>query len=125
VVNGIFNALSGLRTSAGRLQNSANNLANIETSGFKKSTVTVGEAKSGGSQLTSIRRVNVQGDILLKGNLGASPNGTILSSSFKISNVDILKEMADQVTTQVVFTSNAKITDATDQIIGAILDIKS
>ncbi|HAX46473.1 MAG TPA: flagellar basal body protein [Nitrospinaceae bacterium] len=36
MINGMFNALSGLRTSAQKLQNSANNLANIQTSGFKK-----------------------------------------------------------------------------------------
>ena len=64
MINGMFNALSGLRTSAQKFQNSANNLANIQTSGFKKNTVTVSEVKSGGSQLTSITRVNVQGSIL-------------------------------------------------------------
>lgn len=68
MINGMFNALSGLRTSAQRLQNSANNLANIQTSGFKKSTVNSSEVKSGGSRVTSISRVNVQGGILPTGN---------------------------------------------------------
>ena len=64
MINGMFNALSGLRTSSQKLQNSANNLANVQTSGFKKNSVTIGEVKSGGSQLTSTMRVNVQGSIL-------------------------------------------------------------
>ena len=64
MINGVFNALSGLRTSAQKLQNSANNLANSQTSGFKKNRVTAGEVKSGGSQLTSTARINIQGSIL-------------------------------------------------------------
>ena len=42
MVTGVFCALSGLKNSIQRLQNSANNLANVQTSKFKKSTVTVG-----------------------------------------------------------------------------------
>ena len=68
MINGMFNALSGLRTSAQKLQNSANNLANLQTSGFKKITVNGGEVKSGGSQLAATTRVNIQGSILPTGN---------------------------------------------------------
>ena len=42
MVTGVFGALSGLKNSIQELQNSANNLANVQTSEFKKSTVTVG-----------------------------------------------------------------------------------
>jgi len=37
----IFSALTGLKNASQRLQNSANNVANINTAGFKKSDVTV------------------------------------------------------------------------------------
>ena len=237
MINGMFNALSGLRTSAQKLQNSANNLANVQTSGFKKNSVTIGEVKSGGSQLTSTTRVNIQGGILPTGNPtdlaingagffqvalpnggvgftrtgrfttntdgnmatsdgneiippisipgnskgvsinsngqvsvivgdatqivgqiqlanfnnpselspqgnnlftesnssgapiasnpGTGGNGTILSGSLEISNVDITEEMLGQITTQAVFTANAKVIGTADEIIGAILNIKS
>ena len=42
MVTGVFGALSGLKNSIQELQNSANSLANVQTSEFKKSTVTVG-----------------------------------------------------------------------------------
>ena len=42
MVTGVFGALSGLINSIQELQNSANNLANVQSSGFKKNTVTVG-----------------------------------------------------------------------------------
>ena len=237
MITGMFNALSGLRTSAQKLQNSANNLANVKTSGFKKSTVVVGEVKSGGSQLTSITRVNVQGGVLptvnptdlaiagagffqlalpngnvgftrsgrfttnaagniattdgneiiplinipgnskeisvdasgqvsvmvgdatqvvgqiqladfnnpsglspqgnnlftesngsgvpIVGNPGAGGNGTILSGSLEMSNVDIAEEMVGQITFQAAFTANAKVIMTADEVIGTILDIKS
>ena len=35
----IFSALTGLKNASQRLQNSANNVANINTAGFKKSDV--------------------------------------------------------------------------------------
>ena len=237
MINGIFNALSGLRTSSHKLQNSANNLANLQTSGFKKITVNGGEVKSGGSQLTATTRVNIQGSILptgnptdlaitgagffqvalpnggvgftragrfttnangniatssgneiiplinipgnnkgvsidsngqvsvivddvmqivgqiqladfnnpselspqgnnvftksnssggpITGNPGIGGNGTILSGSLEMSNVDIIEEIVGQITTQSTFTANAKVIGAADEIIGATLNIKS
>ena len=237
MINGMFNALSGLRTSAQKFQNGANNLANVQTPGFKKNTVTVGEVKSGGSHLTSTTRVNVQGGILptgnptdlaifgagffqvalsnggvgftragrfttngagnlatadgneimppinipgnskeasidsqgqvsamvssstqvmgqiqladfnnpsalnpqgnnlftesnssgapILGNPGTSGNGTILSGSLEMSNVDVAEEMVGQIATRATFTANAKVISAADEIVGTILDIKS
>ena len=180
MITGMFNALSGLRTSSQKLQNSANNLANVQTSGFKKNSVTIGEVKSGGSQVTSTTRVNIQGSILPTGNPtdlaidgagffqvalpngsvgftragrfttnaagnmatadgneitpsinipGNSPgeggNGTIISGSLEMSNVDIAEEMVGQITFQAAFTANAKVIMTADEVIGTILDIKS
>ena len=82
MVTGVFSALSGLKNSIQELQNSANNLANVQSSGFKKNTVTVG-------------------------------------------NVDIAEEVVGQMTTETVFTANAKVISSVDEIIGTILDIKS
>ncbi|KMP10777.1 hypothetical protein UZ36_06630 [Candidatus Nitromaritima sp. SCGC AAA799-C22] len=237
MLNGMFNALSGLRTSAQRLQNSANNLANVQTSGFKKSTVNTSEVQSGGSQVTSTTRVNVQGGIQptgnptdlaidgngffqvalpnggtgftrsgrfttdaggnlvtadgnalvppinipgnstgvsvessgqvsaqvggnaqglgqiqlanfnnpsgltpqgnnifiesnasgapVVGNPGVGGNGTILSGSLELSNVDIAEEMVNQITAKAAFTANARVIRAADEMLGTILDIKS
>ncbi len=61
MINGIFNALSGLNTSAKKLQVSANNIANLQTSGFKSSRVEISEVKSGGSRVSSTTRSTSQG----------------------------------------------------------------
>lgn len=82
-----FSALSGLNSASKRLQNSANNLANVQTSGFKKSDVNSVENKNGGTSVSSISKVNTQGgliptnnplDLAIEGNgffQVANPNG--------------------------------------------------
>ncbi|MBC8283522.1 MAG: flagellar hook-basal body complex protein [Nitrospinae bacterium] len=82
-----FSALTGLNNASKRLQNSANNLANVQTSGFKKGEVNSVENKSGGTRVNSISKVNTQGgfiptnnplDLAIEGNgffQVANPNG--------------------------------------------------
>ena len=95
-----LSALSGLNNAVKRLQNSANNLANVTTSGFKKGKVNSIENKSGVTQVNSISKINTQGgliptnnplDLAIKGNgffQVANPNGGISytrSGSFKLN----------------------------------------
>jgi len=96
----IFSALTGLNNATKRLQNSANNLANLTTSGFKKGKVNNIENKSGGTQVNSISKINTQGrliptnhplDLAIEGNgffQVANPNGGTSytrSGSFKLN----------------------------------------
>ncbi|MBT5633721.1 MAG: flagellar hook-basal body complex protein [Nitrospina sp.] len=74
----IFNALTGLKNASQRLQNSANNVANINTPGFKKSDVNSAELKSGGSRISSVSKSNTQGGLIPTNNpldLAISGNG--------------------------------------------------
>ena len=82
-----FSALTGLNNASKRLQNSANNLANVQTAGFKKGEVNSVENKTGGTRVNSISKVNTQGgliptnnplDLAIEGNgffQVANPNG--------------------------------------------------
>jgi flagellar basal-body rod protein FlgG len=64
----MFSALSGLSNASQRLQNSANNVANVNTAGFKKSDVNSVDNKSGGSRINEISRSQTQGSLILTGN---------------------------------------------------------
>tara|TARA_Y100000588_G_C13933206_1_gene786703 strand:- start:111 stop:824 length:714 start_codon:yes stop_codon:yes gene_type:complete len=64
MLGSIFSALTGLSNATKRLQNSANNLANLQTSGFKKSEVNTIENKSGGTRIHSITKSNTQGGLI-------------------------------------------------------------
>jgi flagellar basal-body rod protein FlgG len=74
----IFSALSGLSNASKRLQNSANNLANVQTAGFKKGEVNSVESKTGGTRVNSISKANTQGGLIPTNNpldLAISGNG--------------------------------------------------
>ena len=97
MINGMFNALSGLVASAQKLQNSANNLANLKDLGLGINKVIVGD----------------------------KPESVPDVDSTETSKVNISKEMVNQITAQAVFTANAELTVIADETIGTILDIKS
>ena len=97
MVNSMFNVLSGLVASSQKLQNSANNLANLKGLGLGINKVTAGDK--------SERRPDVD--------------------STETSKVNISKEMMNQVAAQAAFTANAELTVAADETIGTILDIQS
>ena len=74
----IFNALTGLKNASQRLQNSANNVANINTPGFKKSDVNSVDIQSGGTRVNDVSKSNTQGGLIPTNNpldLAISGNG--------------------------------------------------
>jgi flagellar basal-body rod protein FlgG len=74
----IFSALTGLKNASQRLQNSANNVANVNTPGFKKSDVNSVDLQSGGSRVSSVSKSNTQGALIPTNNpldLAISGNG--------------------------------------------------
>ena len=97
MINNMFNALSGLVVSAQKLQNSANNLANLKDLGLG----------------------------INKGLVGDKPESLPDVDSTATSKVNISKEMVNQITAQAAFTANAELTVIADETIGTILDIKS
>ena len=97
MINGMFNALSGLVASSQKLQNSANNLANLKGLGLGINNVTVGD----------------------------KPESLPDVDSTETPKANISKEMVNQIAAQAAFTANAELTVAADETIGTILDIKS
>jgi len=93
----MFNALSGLVASAQKLQNSANNLANLKDLGLGINKITVGD----------------------------QPESRPDVDSTETSQVNISKEMVNQMAAQAAFTANADLTMIADETTGTILDIKS
>ena len=97
MINSMFNALSGLVASAQKFQNSANNLANLKDLGLGINKITVGD----------------------------QPESRPDVDSTETSQVNISKEMVNQMAAQVAFTANADLTVIADETTGTILDIKS
>lgn len=68
MINAFSSALSGLKTSSQRLQNSANNVSNVQTPGFKASRVVQTDVQAGGATLAGTQRSVNQGSIISTGN---------------------------------------------------------
>ena len=97
MINMMFNALSGLVACAQKLQNNANNLANLQDIGRGINKVTVGD----------------------------KPESLPDVDSTATLKVNISKEMVNQIAAHAAFTANAELTVIADETIGTILDIKS
>ena len=95
MINVMFNALSGLKNSAQKLQKSATSLQN--SFGFDKNIDIVARAKLGESELIDTNSIYV----------------------------DISEEVVTQTTAKAAFNANTKVVVTADQIIGTTLDIKS
>ena len=95
MINGMFNALSGLKNSAQKLQKSATSLQN--SFGFEKNINMVGKAKPGKPELID-------------------PNSIY---------IDISEEVVTQIKAKAAFTANTKVVVTADQIVGTTLNIKS
>lgn len=75
-INSLFSALSGMRTSAQKLQTSANNWANLEIPGFKRSRVEISDVASGGAQVSAVNRISTPGSpIPTESPIGLGVNG--------------------------------------------------
>ena len=97
MINSMLNALSGLVASAQKLQNSANNLANLKDLGLGINKIIVGD----------------------------QPESRPDVDSTETSQVNISKEMVNQIAAQAAFTANTELTAIADETIGTILDIQS
>ena len=75
-----------MRTSATKLQTSANNLANLQTPGFKKSRTEISDVSSGGAQVSAVTRLSTPGSPIPTTNpLGLAVNG---EGYFQVSLAD-------------------------------------
>lgn len=97
MINSMFNALSGLVASAQKLQNSANNLANLKDLGLEINKATAGN----------------------------KPESRLDVNATELSKVNISTEIVNQMAAQAAFTANAELAVIADETIGTILDIKS
>jgi flagellar basal-body rod protein FlgC len=107
-------ALSALGAYGKKLDVAANNIANVNTEGFKKSRAILQEADPSGVVVT-LRRVNTPGAPIdpLDG------AGELRESS----NVDLAEEIVGLHTTQHGFQANLKTLKVEDEMLGSLFDI--
>ncbi|OHB24584.1 MAG: hypothetical protein A2X84_05860 [Desulfuromonadaceae bacterium GWC2_58_13] len=105
-------SIMGLKAMETRMSATANNLANVNTDGYKKDRVTLSENQHGGVNATAAK-VNTPGATV-------EDQGT----TRELSNVDIAEEITDTIPTRAGYSANLKMLQAQDELTGTLLDIK-
>lgn len=112
--NGIFTSLSGMLNASRRTNITANNIANMQTPGFKASRAENVEVQGGGVRIGSIVRDNTPGPPILEGPPGEFSEG---------SNVDIVSEQVNLLIDKRQFQANVNALKLQDETLGDLLDM--
>ena len=102
-------ALSGRHAAQAQLLVGADNLANLDTPGFKASRVDLAEAPGGGVEVSGIEKDTTPGPLGSDGQEG--------------SNVDLASEMIGLSRARTLYAANAMVVRTADQMTGTLLYI--
>ena len=117
MITGVYTALSGLQAYSTRVANNANNIANVNTEGFKKDRVILSAQPPQGVRAT-VEEVNAPSPAVTE----MTDQG---SEMVKQSNVDLGEEIPDLVVNQHSYSANLKTIETTDQMMQSLLDLKA
>jgi len=112
MIKALDTSIQGLKAMETRMAASANNLANVNTDGFKKDRVTLSETTQGGIR-AEVAKVDTPGDVV-------EDRGT----TRELSNVDMAEEIAGTIPTKAAYSANLKMIQAQDELTGTLLSIK-
>lgn len=117
MISGITSALSAVHAFGRKLDVTANNIANADTEGFKKSRVEFQEAGPAGSGVTAVvEQVNIPGVQILR----QTPQGLRLVEQ---SNVDLGEEAVNLILAERGIELNARVIRAHDAALGSLVSI--
>ena len=117
MIQGINSSLSALLGLQKKLESTANNVANVDSDGYKKTRVTLLEGAQGGVT-ANVQKVEDQGPLAYE----QTAKGDQLVEK---SNVDLTQELPDLMITKRSYQANLKAIRTEDEMLGSLLDIKS
>jgi flagellar hook protein FlgE len=110
-------ALSGLSAFSAKINSNANNIANANTEGFKKSRVILSTGEAQGVQV-QIERVETPGDMVYE----ETSEGMELVEK---SNVDLGQELPEMGVNTQLYKANLKTLQVADEMLGSLLKTKA
>ncbi len=110
-------ALSGLSAYSAKISSNANNIANVNTEGFKKSRVILSTAEPQGVQVQT-ERVETPGPMIYE----QTSKGMGLVEQ---SNVDIAQEIPEMSINAQFYKANLKTLQVADEMLGSLLKTKA
>lgn len=110
-------ALAGLQAFTTKLQSNANNIANSDTNGFKKTVITNSSISPQGVK-AQVNQLTTPGPIVHQ------ETGTGLEP-VELSNVDLAKEIVDMNLNSTMYKANLKTLESVNDMTGMFLKLKS
>jgi flagellar hook protein FlgE len=115
MITAVGNNLSALKAIGKKMGVTANNVANSESEGFKKSRAVMKEGVNNDVEV-EIERVDVPGPIVHE-----MVNGEVTER--ELSNVDLTEEIPATIQIQRSYEANLKAIETQEDMLGSILDI--
>jgi flagellar basal body rod protein FlgG len=117
MISGIAAGLSALNAIQTRTNSTANNTANVNTDGFKKTRVTLVEGAVQGGVEANVQKVETPGPMVYEPTSGGD---TLVEKS----NVDLTEELPTMLIDRRAYQANIKTIQTQDEMLGNLLDIK-
>lgn len=117
MISGISAGVSALNAIQTRVQSTANNTANVNSDGYKRTRVTLVEGEVQGAVSANVQRVETAGPLVYE----ATEEGETLVEK---SNVELTEELPKMLIDRRAFQANLKTIRAQDEMLGSLLDIK-
>ena len=117
MISNIYSAVSALFSFGKKVESHANNVANADTDGYKKTRVRMQEALPQGVK-SKVEKINTPGPVVVK----QTANGM---KPVELSNVDLTTELPEMQLSQRMFEANLKSLKAQQEIEEAVLDLKA
>lgn len=111
MINPVSLSASGIKAAFDSIDVSANNVANVNTDGFKSDTAAFSEGGNGGV-VVNLRKSNTPGPTYLK-------DGKMAVAS----NTDLVQETAAQISAKVMASANMAVLKTADEMEKNIIDI--
>ncbi len=111
MISGINSSLAALSTFGKALSNTAGNIANVNTNGYKETVATINDDSAGLPQV-NLRTSNAPGALVQEG-------GVLTETS----NVDLAQEMPQMMIIKNGYEANIKALEVQDQVLKSTMDI--
>jgi flagellar hook protein FlgE len=115
MISPFHSGISAISAFSAKMNATANNVANVNSDGFKKSRTTLEEGRFGGVE-PDVDQVDTPGYTkrIVDGGQIRDVEG---------SNVDLAEEFTDSIATQSGYKANLKTIQTNDEMLGTLLDI--
>ena len=115
MISSISSTVSALKAYGIKMRVTADNVANLESEGFKKSRAVLTEGRRG-DVAVNIERIDTPGPIITE-----IEDGEKVET--ELSNVDLAEEIPQSIVAQRTYEANLKTIQTQDEILESVIDI--